>query len=220
MTKKKKKNKGRVISVDFSGTSTRARVPEGDYLVKVVEITEEIGQDSGKPFLSWSLEITTGKFVGKRLRHITSLQPQALFNLRNTLEALNVEVPDSVSDIDLDALEGMEMGVGVEVETYQGNKQSKVVDVFPEEELEEEEEADEEADEEEAEEEAEEEEEEDEEEDEEDEDEGEEDEDEEDYEDMNKKELKELCKERKIKVPKKATKEDMVELLEEYDEDL
>ncbi len=214
MAKKKKKNKGRVISVDFSGTSTRARVPEGDYLVKVLEITEEEGQDSGKPYLAWNLEITTGKFAGKRLKHITSLQPQALFNLRNTLEALNVEVPDSVSDIDLDALEGLEMGVGVEVETYQGNKQSKVVDVFPEEELEETDEDEEEANEEEAEEETEEEEDEDEE------DEDEEEEDEEDYENMNKKELKELCKERKIKVPKKATKEDMVELLEEYDEDL
>jgi len=217
--KGKGKKKGRVITVNFEGVSAGggSRVPEGDYPVTVDKITEEEGKDSKKPYLLWELKITEGKHKGKKLFHRTSLQPQALFNLRATLEAGGVEVPESVQDIDLDSLDGMEFAVGViREESDDGERSfSKVVDVFPLDELEEGEDEEEEGEDEE--EEGEDEEEEDEEED--DEDEEDEDEEEQDYSEMDLSELKELAKERGIKVKKKAKKADLVKALEESDEE-
>src|SRR5690606_33456710 len=133
---KGKKNK-RTIKVDMTNVETVSKVPEGDYAVRVKEVTAEESQ-GGKPYLKFTLIITEGKHEGKTLRHTCSLQSHALFALRNTLEALNYPIPDGVASINLDELEGLEMGVGVEIEDYQGRSQSRVVDVFPVEELEDE----------------------------------------------------------------------------------
>jgi len=140
---KKKKGKGEVISVDFTGVKGSNRVPEGEYKVKVVAITMEESEKSEQPYLKWELEITEGKHKGKKLYHITSLQPQALFNLRNTLEALGVEVEEKAMKLNLNDYIGLEMGVVVEIETYQGNARSRVVDVFNLDEIEDEDEEDE-----------------------------------------------------------------------------
>src|SRR5690606_29572958 len=132
---KGKKNK-RTIKVDMTNVETVSKVPEGDYAVRVKEVTAEESQ-GGKPYLKFTLIITEGKHEGKTLRHTCSLQSHALFTLRNTLEALNYPIPDGTADINLDELEGLEMGVGVEIEDYQGRSQSRVVDVFPVDEFEE-----------------------------------------------------------------------------------
>src|SRR5690606_29385003 len=73
----------------------------------------------------------------------TSLQPQALFSLRNTLEALGMEVPQTVVELDLDNLIGLKAAVSVEIEVYQGKEKSRVVEVFPLEDLVEDDEEDE-----------------------------------------------------------------------------
>jgi len=124
-----------VITVDFTGVAGSNRVPEGDYLVRVDTIEHKIGEDSGKPYLLWMLEIVDGKYAGRKLRHQTSLQKHALFNLRNTLEALGVPVPESSLRLNLREYIGMEMGVTVELEAYNGRNQSRVVDLFPADEL-------------------------------------------------------------------------------------
>lgn len=150
-----KKSKGRIISVDFEGVSGNNKVPDGEYLVEVSEVESKVGGDSGQPYLEFQLTIVSGKHKGKRLYHRTSLQKQALFNLRNTLEALGVEVPDRVMQLNLDSLIGKRMVVTVENETYQGRQHPRVVDVLPVEDYEDsenEEEEDEEEDEEEEEE--------------------------------------------------------------------
>jgi len=204
---KKGKKKGRVVSIDFTGVKSGGgggdKIPEGEYLVTVKEVNEEVSEKSGKPYLNWVLEIAEGKYAGKRLYHITSLQPQALFNLRNTLEAAGVEVPEKLVDVNLDDLIDRVLGVSVEHEEYQGKKKSKVVDTFAPEDMEGDDDDDEEEDED----------------DEDEDDEEEEDEDEEDYDEMDLADLKKLCKERGLKVPKKAKKNQLVEMLEDDDEE-
>jgi len=203
---KRKGNKGEKVTVDFTGVTGKSggsKVPEGDYVAQVNKVTQEYGQQSNKPYLQWELQIVEGKQKGKKLWHKTSLQPQALFNLRNTLEALEMEVPQSALELDLGDLVNSLLGVSVEIEIYQGKEQSRVIDVFPAADISEE--LSDEDEEEEEEEEAEEEEE--------------EEEDEEDYEDMSLRELKKLCKSRKLEVPAKATKEDLIDVLEEADEE-
>lgn len=133
MAKKRNKKKN-VLKVDFTNVEPGGKVPEGDYPVVVKEITVEESQN-GNPYLKWVFSVADGRHKGKQLYHNTSLQPQALFNLRNTLEALGMEVPQKAIQLDLDNLIGLKAAVAVEVEQYQGKERSRVVEVFPLEEL-------------------------------------------------------------------------------------
>lgn len=124
-----KKTKGRSVEVDMKGVEGGGKVPEGEYVVEVSEVTSELSSENN-PYLSWVFKVVDGKQKGKKIWHNTSLQPQALFNLRNVLEALGQEVPDGALKLDLDEVIGLTMGVNVEHETYQGKAKARVVDVF------------------------------------------------------------------------------------------
>lgn len=126
------KKSGRSVKVDMAGVeSGGVLIPEGDYIVSVDEITQEEGQSSGKPYLKFVLVVSEGDKKGSKLYHKTSLQPQALFNLKNTLIALGQPVPNKAMNIDLNSLEGESMMVSVGHEVYEGKKRSQVTDVFP-----------------------------------------------------------------------------------------
>ena len=73
--KRKKKN---VIKVNFAGVKTMTLMEEKDYKAKVVEIEEDVGSNSGLPYLSWQFEVIGGKHDGRKLYHTTSLQPDSL----------------------------------------------------------------------------------------------------------------------------------------------
>lgn len=137
----KGKKSSTTININLDGVSGTSRVPDGDYKVKVKEASIETNESKGTQYVQFTLTIIDGKHEGKNLRHMNSLQPHALFALRNTLEALNYPIPDGAFDLDLKSLVGLEMGVAVENEEYNGRDQSRVVDVFSAEELEEDEDA-------------------------------------------------------------------------------
>lgn len=132
MAKKNRKRSKGGLTVDFTGVETGgsgSRVKPGEYIAEVTSVTEEESSE-GNPYLKWEMKITEGKYKGARLFHNTSLQPQALWNLRGLLEAMQIEVPDSEMELDLDEYAGQTVGVVVEQETYQGKNQARCVGFF------------------------------------------------------------------------------------------
>lgn len=127
MAKSKRSLKVDLSDVDTEGPSA---VAEGDHHVVVEEVEEKEGESSGAPYLNWKLKVKSGDEKGKIVYHITSLQPQALFNLRKTLEAAGMEISDRAMEIDLDELEGLEFMVTIEHEEYKNKTRSRVVDTF------------------------------------------------------------------------------------------
>lgn len=128
----RRSKKSNVISVDFTGVEASGKVREGRQKLIVDGIPEvRVSERSGSEYISWKF-----KADGGIIYHTTSLQPQALWNLRNTLEALGLEVPEGSLDIDLTELDGLECGAEIEHEVYQGKKRPVIVDLFPLEELE------------------------------------------------------------------------------------
>ena len=123
----KPRKSGRQVKVNMQGVESSQLVKEGDYLVTVEEIVSKVSESSGKPMLVWTFVTESG---GK-LWHNTSLQPQALFNLKNVLIALGQAVPNSTMSLDLDELEGLTCGVTVAHEMYEGKKKARIVDFFP-----------------------------------------------------------------------------------------
>lgn len=127
----KAKSKKKTIKVNFEGVEARVLLPEGQYHGRVEEITLEDG--NAAQYLKWVFAVVDEdpKFNGKKLFYNTSLAPQALWNLRNLLETLGVEVPSSETDLDTDEFIGLELMLRVEHETYEGKDRAKVTDFTP-----------------------------------------------------------------------------------------
>lgn len=215
---KVKKTKG-TVTVDFTGVESGGgsfRVQPGDYAVKIKSGKNAMSA-ANKPKIAWELIGINGALKDKTFMYDTSLQPQALFKLRNLLLACKVDVPKGVMAIDLTKMKGLVFGVTMDDGEYKGKTRSEVIDTFPvsvkkdgkmiredigededfeDEDIEDIEDIDEDTDE--------------------DEDED-EDEEELDYNDLSEKELKKLIKEKGIKVKKDATKKAMVKALEKFD---
>lgn len=113
--------------IDF--TNVEDSFPEigaGRYLAKVKSI-ESKKKDGGEySYLLWELTILTGSAKGQTIRHMTTLNPKGLFNLRDTLIALGLKVPKSAVNIDPSKLIGKQMCIDVVSEDYNGKSYPKV----------------------------------------------------------------------------------------------
>lgn len=116
------------VSVNFKGVESRTTLPEDDYLLKVAEVSKEEGDKAD--YLKWKFEVADGKFEGQSVFYNTSLAPQALWNLRNLLLTLGVEVPNDELDIDFEELADLEMMGVIAHDTYEGKRQSRLVDFY------------------------------------------------------------------------------------------
>lgn len=114
------------LNVDFSGVEERTTLPEGNYLVEVESVEEKEGNKGA--YLSFTFKVAEGKFKGNKLFHNCSLAPQALFNLKNLLEALGMNIPKKAFDLDPDDLVGLQCVVEVTHEVYEGKKRPRIVD--------------------------------------------------------------------------------------------
>lgn len=132
MARTSRKTKSAVVKVNFEGVEASGKVAEGRHLLTVDGAPEvKTSEGSGNDYINWKF-----KAPGGVIYHTTSLQPQALWNLRNVLESLGLEVEESMMDLDLSEMDGLTCGGEVEHETYQGKKRPRLIDIFPAEELE------------------------------------------------------------------------------------
>lgn len=159
-----KKQKTKAIRVDATGVEKAVRqrgkrIPEADYLFKIVDCEKRKKEGGTTSYLSWKVQIIEDsrgkkKHAGVPFWYITSLKPEALFNLRNFIFAATdgkTNIAGKVVSIDPTKYFGKKIGGTVEDEEYEKKIRSKLVDVFPPSQLEaeEEDESDEEAEEEE-----------------------------------------------------------------------
>ena len=118
--------------IDFSGVEDYGDVlPSGQYAAMVRSVERKPGTES--PYLEWVLVVAKGEHKGKTIKYITSLSPKALFNLRNFLICLGIDVPKSSINLDPDKVIKRTLGIEVgprpnkdKTKTYQS-----VVNVFP-----------------------------------------------------------------------------------------
>lgn len=150
MAKEEKKSKG--IKLDFGDVPSEIRkrgrkVPEGDYLAKIVK-AEKKWKDNDKTntaYFTWQFQIVADSRGGKKYagvpiyNFITSLKPDALFNLRNLIFAASdgqKNVAGKSVTFDPANLYGKQIGITVEDDEYTNaeNKttiRSRAADVMP-----------------------------------------------------------------------------------------
>lgn len=89
---------------DLSSAGSKYITDPGEYLVKVTKVEKRDG--ANYPLYAWTLEVVSGPHAGKTITYKTTLAPQALFILRNFLEALGIPIPQSAFRIPLEKLMG------------------------------------------------------------------------------------------------------------------
>lgn len=125
-----------LVSVNFEGVESgvqQVHVPEGDYGLKITKVVQKVGEESQKPYLLFSLKITSGHKggIGKTVPHTCSLSKNALWNFRNLLEATGKTIPAKAIKIDLDKLTGLTLAGSVVDDEYKGKPKSVFAAFFP-----------------------------------------------------------------------------------------
>lgn len=124
-------------TIDFSGVpqeiGARAKhIPPGDYAVKIVSVEKKWkNNDKSNPaYFSWKFQVAEGPEKGAPLYFITSLKPEALFNLRNLIfAAKGKNVAGKAVAFDPESLVGSRVLCTVEDDEYEGKIRSRAVDV-------------------------------------------------------------------------------------------
>jgi TATA-binding protein-associated factor Taf7 len=116
------------LKIDFSGVSKdikrgagRVRVPEGDYVVKIIDHSLVKDNDTNRTKgIRWNTAIVSPeKYKGKKLSGFTSLKPEALWSLRNLIHAaLGSNVAGKAVNFDPSKVYGKEVGAAVEDNEY------------------------------------------------------------------------------------------------------
>lgn len=120
----------KTVRLNFKDAKSN-RVPEGEYPAKVTSAEIATSKSSGEDYIAWQFEVSDGEHEGKVLYLNTSLQPQALFRVRELLECFGTEVPEGAMDLDPEDYIGCEAELSVTEDEYEGRRQSKVTDYAP-----------------------------------------------------------------------------------------
>lgn len=128
MARTSRKPKTGSVKVNFKDVESRQTPPEGDYKLRVLEVTNAPSKGSGDDMITFTLEIAEGKFKGQKLWFYCPLAENSLWKLHAFLTALGVDVPQDEMEIDLAELVDLEVVGVLTHETYQGKKRAKMTD--------------------------------------------------------------------------------------------
>jgi hypothetical protein len=133
MAKKSKIDFGGVDPEIKKGGGKAARVPEGDYLGKIMSGELRTSESKGTKYFNWRITITQPqKYKGKTLYLTTSLKPEALWNLRNLIHAATGKnVAGKVVSFDPETLVGKTVCFTAEDDEYEGKIRSRPQDLRP-----------------------------------------------------------------------------------------
>ena len=121
------------LRVDFTNVEAGGfePLPEGKYQATVFEVEQRVSASSGKPYLNWQFRIMGGDYDGRRAFYMTSLQPQALWKLKEVLRHLGYSDEELSGEFELDLTDllGRECTILIGHEQYNGEIRDRVLNV-------------------------------------------------------------------------------------------
>ncbi len=102
-------------------------IPAGQYVVRILKADKATGKDSGEDYIHWEVEVVEGEYKGRHFFPNTSLQAQALWNLKKLLDAASVVTNKDGSFNTEDAI-GAEFIAVVGQKEYEGKAGNEVTD--------------------------------------------------------------------------------------------
>lgn len=120
MVKSKKSKNVITVNWDEEEGGKFLRNP-GEYIVKAT-LAEQDEDDEGKSFVKWTFQVVEGKAKGSTISTRTYITPKALWKFRELLQCMNIEIGNSVQDIDLD--EVVETGSKFVIDVEEGQERA------------------------------------------------------------------------------------------------
>lgn len=124
-----------VYNVEMPQPDFDAHVTPGTYVVEAVEAEERTAKQSGNLMAVVRFKTVEGveeNEVGKKLRERFVLSTSGgLKRLRWFLESTGMNIPDEAVEIRLDALKGLQVGVQIDDDHFQGQTVSRVSKYLP-----------------------------------------------------------------------------------------
>lgn len=118
------------INVKLNDVESNFQVyPEDSYLVEIQEKSRLGKSKENEPKIIWIGKIMEGDYEGKYINWDTSLQDQALWNLKNMLEAMQFEWDED--GFDIEDVVGEKIIIDVTVKDWQGNPRNYVTGYHP-----------------------------------------------------------------------------------------
>jgi len=108
---------------DVESGSQFTTLPDGKYLVKIQE-TSKVGKSANGAYIMWIAKVLEGEFEGKLIGWNTSLLPQALWNLKNMLEAISMKWDED--GFELEDTFGSELFIDVSTRTWNDEPRNQV----------------------------------------------------------------------------------------------
>jgi len=116
------------LKIDFTGVEVGdfEPIPTGVYEVNVFEAEVKESQ-TGNKYIAWKLKVAEGDYKDRMLFFNTSLVPNALWKLKQTLLALAPDLNlDGMVDFEIKDFIGAPCKAIVKLETYNGKEVNKV----------------------------------------------------------------------------------------------
>jgi hypothetical protein len=121
--------------INFEGvqSSNFEQIPAGIYPATVFSIEYKKARDkpNGVGYYEWQFAIQSDDHKSRRLWMNTSLEPQALWKLKDTIEAFGSKVPDGEFEFEPEGFFGKPCMIKVTTATYNGKDTNNVDDVLP-----------------------------------------------------------------------------------------
>jgi hypothetical protein len=119
------------VVINWDAAPATELMPPGIYNAKVVKVEQRIGQESQQPYLAWEFVVTQEGMPNRHCWTNTSLQPNALWKIRQILQRLGVEVPKSgQQELPLMQLVDLPCRVSIKHEMYNDAATERVADVL------------------------------------------------------------------------------------------
>ena len=96
MARKKKKN---VIKANFKDVKVHKLPPEGHYVLRVEESEMETSSNDND-MIALTCEVASGEYEGAKVWHRLVFSEGSLWRVREALEAMGIDVPDGVMEVD------------------------------------------------------------------------------------------------------------------------
>lgn len=117
-----------VKEVSGSGINPR-RMPEGEYLAKVVDVQEKESAKDGQPMWLFILELVDHR--GACYPYYCKLQANQLWKVRNLFLSAGVDLPKAKVSVNPNKVVGKQLIVLLEDDEYQGRQKSNIAGVYP-----------------------------------------------------------------------------------------
>lgn len=95
------------ITINFAEVQSRTVIPADNYAAVIADVVLKEKAGSEHPYFSWEIAIAEGEYEGRKPQAMaTSMKPEALWKLQETLQNLGFEATEENFDVEWDDTTG------------------------------------------------------------------------------------------------------------------